>query len=98
MIGADALGDKALDKYVVRQPHQGYRRVLSNEGVDERKRFQARGKIPPTGKRDFPTQLLIAKGSGRNSDRGIVTWSARTGRESIARPRVGGVRRGTPQR
>jgi hypothetical protein len=61
---AKAMGDRNLDKFVLRDPSQGYQLVFSEEGQSNLKKFQAQGKIPQSGMLDFQTQQLL-KGPGR---------------------------------
>jgi hypothetical protein len=57
----EALGDKKLDMFVMRDPKQDYRLVLSAKGVAALKQKQKGWGIEPTGHLDFATQMAIAK-------------------------------------
>ncbi|HEY2558526.1 MAG TPA: hypothetical protein VGI48_02335 [Caldimonas sp.] len=62
-----ALGDKKLDMFVIRDPQQNYRLVLNSKGVSALKEKQKSWGIEPTGQIDFATQLAIAKSSSAGS-------------------------------
>lgn len=57
----EGLGDTQLEKYVVRDPAQGYRLVLSTYGVAALKQKQASFGLDPTGQLDHATQSVLAK-------------------------------------
>lgn len=80
----EGLGDTKLEKYVVRDPSQGYRLVFSTEGVAALKEKQASFGLKPTGQLDGATQSVLAKfdGNGQATPIGAVTGLrcvARTG-------------------
>lgn len=58
---AMALGDEKLEKLVTRDPTQGYRLVLNNDGISAVKTLQRINKLQMTGKLDFATLKLVGK-------------------------------------
>ncbi len=54
------LGDTKMEKYVGRDPSQGFKLVLTAEGVDALRTTQKQAGIPTTGKLDFATQKILA--------------------------------------
>lgn len=56
-----ALGDDKLDRYVLRDPAQGYKLALTAAGVDRLKVFQQENNLPVTGHIDFKTMTEVGK-------------------------------------
>jgi hypothetical protein len=57
---AVALGDPVLDQFVTRDMRQKYRLVLTEQGQEKLKQFQAKANIETTGQLDFATQKAMA--------------------------------------
>jgi hypothetical protein len=65
---AVALGDPTLDQFVTRDTRQKYRLVLTEQGQEKLKQFQAKSNIEATGQLDFATQKAMKNMSLRTNE------------------------------